>query len=69
MPRIFDNIEEQLLPAFKGQSLKASEPISVLATLIFADGVNSMTTSKDGRAVMATAAGFSSECRPVPKKN
>lgn len=50
MPRIFDNIDQQLLPALRETLELSTDPPFALAILIFAAGSRSTLTLNLGRA-------------------
>ena len=69
MPRIFDNIELDLLPAFEE---RWSLPIALIfasAISICEAGKRSTTSSKDGPAARTSSAACWWVCNACPKKN
>lgn len=69
MPRIFDNIEQSLLPALRETIQVANRADFCMGYSMFADGSNSTRILRSGPGERGIAAGFSFECKGCRKKN
>ena len=68
MPRIFDNIDQSLLPPFGKHSHYRIEPTFAWGTLIFAVGRPLMSLLKNGQEGRTNVAACSLGCNGSPRK-
>jgi len=68
MPRIFDNIDQSLLPALRETLALSTRSDFCVGTSISGDGSLLKSLLKSGRAGLTTAAVYSLGCNAFPKK-